>query len=93
MINFQKSSNTMSKVLNHTQLTETLELTECTDGFWLYDETQGISLSVKAPTRDAAFIEALEFYQKRLKEVETQHQALMKKVANFVSQFSENETA
>lgn len=34
----------------HTTLTKTLTLSECSDGFWLYDETRGMNLSMRART-------------------------------------------
>lgn len=49
----------MSKVINSKVLTNTLSITECTDGFWLYDETRGMNLSMQAKSEEAAFVEAL----------------------------------
>ena len=60
-------------------------------GFWLYDETQGMNLSMRAKTAEAAFVEALTYYQNRLLEVEKAHKELTKKVDAFVSQFAEPE--
>jgi len=51
------------------ELTDTISLTECRDGFWLYDKTRGMNLAMRAKTERAAFLEALAYYQKRLKEV------------------------
>ena len=52
------------------KLTDTISLTEAKDGFWLYDKTRGMNLAMRAKTEQAAFIEALTYYQKRTKEVE-----------------------
>jgi hypothetical protein len=81
----------MSKVINHAQLTPTLALTECKDGFWLYDETRGFNLAMRAKTSTDAFVEALEYYQDRLKEVESQYSNLKAKVDSFVSNFVDEE--
>lgn len=77
----------MSKVLNQVKLNATLTLSECTDGFWLYDTTRGRNLAMRVKNKDDAFIEALEYYQKRLKEHENALKALQTKVECFVSLF------
>lgn len=79
----------MGKTINHVQLTETLGLTECQDGFWLYDKTRGMNLSMRAKTPQDAFVEALGYYQRRLAEVEAKHHELETKVNAFVEQFIE----
>ena len=79
----------MSKTINHVQLTETLGLAERQDGFWLYDRTRGMNLSMRAKTPQDAFVEALGYYQRRLAEVETKHRELETKVNAFVEQFIE----
>ena len=81
----------MGKVFSHEKLSETLEISECKDGWWLYDTTRGMNLSMKAKTKDSAFVEALHYYQKRLKEVETNYTELKGKVDSFVSQFCEED--
>lgn len=73
----------MSKVIKHTQLSATLGLTECNDGWWLYDETRGMNLSMKANSITDAFVEALEYYQNRLKEVDSAYASLSDKVNTF----------
>lgn len=60
-------------------------------GFWLYDKTRGMNLSMRAKTAEAAFVEALTYYQERLLKVEGEFDALSKKVDAFVSQFVEPE--
>ena len=71
--------------------TDTLALSECKDGFWLYDETRGMNLSMRAKTERSALIEALEYYQERLKEVEGNYWGLKGQVDSFVEQFKEDE--
>lgn len=77
----------MAKTLNHKVLSDTLSITECTDGFWLYDETRGMNLAMKAKTSEEAFLDALDYYQNRLKEVESNYSSLKAKVDHFVGQF------
>lgn len=81
----------MSKTINIEDLTATISIAECNDGFWLYDSTQGMNLSMRAKTRDAAFIEALEYYQHRLNGVENDYEEMKDKVNKFVSLFSEDQ--
>jgi hypothetical protein len=81
----------MSKVLNSKKLSATISIAECTDGFWLYDETRGMNLSMRAKSSEAALFEALEYYQERLKEVENNYKSLKAKVDHFVGQFEEDE--
>lgn len=81
----------MSKCISSQKLTPTLSLSRCNDGFWLYDTTRGMNLSIRAKTETEAFVDALGYYQKRLGEVERAYKCLQNKVDNFVSQFVEEE--
>lgn len=81
----------MSKCLESTKLGENLTLAECTDGFWLYDGTHGMNLSMRAKTATAALVEALEYYQDRLKQVEIDYRLLKGKVDIFLEQFEESD--
>lgn len=81
----------MSKFLDSTKLGENLTLSECTDGFWLYDDTRGMNLSMRAKTPTAALVEALEYYQERLKDVEINYRLLKGKVDIFLEQFEESD--
>jgi len=81
----------MGKHISSNKLTETLTLSECSDGFWLYDETRGMNLSMRAKTPQDAFVECISYYQGRLSEVENEHRKLTAKVDAFVSQFVEGE--
>lgn len=76
--------------ISHKQLTDTLELSECHDGFWLYDKTRGMNLSMRAKTSEAAFVEAITYYQRRLQEVESAYKSVKGHVDNFVALFSED---
>lgn len=77
----------MGKVIELVTKTETIHLHKCTDGFWLYDETRGMNLSMKAKSEQDAFIEALEYYQERLTLIEQQYNDLKAKIDDFVSLF------
>ena len=74
---------------------ETLSLCEHKSGrdkgFWLYDETRGMNLAVRANSENEAFVEALHYCQERLKDVEKKYTGLNEKVENFVSQFIDND--
>lgn len=86
----QRNEAMPSKTANHqVQLTETLILTERPDGFWLYDKTRGMNLSMRAKTPQDALVEALNYYQRRLAKVETKYRELDAKVNAFVEQFIE----
>ena len=81
----------MGKQISSTELSPTLTLSECTDGFWLWDETRGMNLSMKAKTAQAAFVECIGYYQDRLTRVETDHRELSAKVDAFVGQFARDD--
>ena len=82
----------MGKFLKTVFENQTFSLCECTDGFWLYDQTRGMNLAMREKTEQAAFIEAIMYYQQRLLETEAKHRDLMGKVDTFLSQFSDDET-
>ena len=77
----------MAKTISHEILSENVAITECTDGWWLYDKTRGMNLAMRAESRDAAFMAAITYYQRRLIEVEAGYSTLQRKVDCFVGQF------
>ena len=81
----------MSKCISSTELSSTLTLSLCTDGYWLYDETRGMNLSMRAKTAEEAFTEALTYYQDRCIELESSYKSLKSKVDVFVGHFVEEE--
>jgi hypothetical protein len=81
------ATNKTTKTTN--KLTDTLTLTEAHNGFWLYDHTQGMNLAMKAKSETDAFVEALTYYQKKLKETQAELSVLHRKVDSFLSQFKE----
>ncbi len=76
----------MGKLITLTSLSPTLDLSECSDGFWLYDKTRSMNLSMRAKTPTAALVGALKYYQERLLRVEQEYKLLREKVDAFVGQ-------
>lgn len=73
---------------NNVKLSDTLCLSEFktggSKGFWLWDETREMNLSMRAPSERDALVEALEYYQERLSELESKYSDLAKSVSDFV---------
>lgn len=67
---------------------DTISLVECNDGFYLYDYVLGMNISMRSKTEQDAFVEALMYYQKRLKETKTKLKDIEDKVENFIGQFN-----
>ena len=80
----------MSKIIRKVFKIDTLSLHECTNGYFLYDYVIGMNISMRAKTEQDAYIEALLYYQKKLKEVKNDYKVLNNKVENFISQFAED---
>ena len=87
----------MSKPADRTvHLTDTLSLSEYQSpkngnfGFWLWDRTREMNLAIRAKSEQEAFVNALTYYQKRLKEVEDELHKLTEKVNAFVEQVAED---
>lgn len=75
------------KAIRNIKLTDNLVLSEYEDGWWLFDKVVGMHLGICCDSPEAAFVEALTYYQKRLTLVEEKYSGLSSKVENFVSQF------
>ena len=75
------------KAIRTIELTDTLSLSECKDGWWLYDEVVGMNLGMRCKSPDDAFVEALTYYQERLTLAEETLKSLSEKVEIFVAQF------
>ena len=73
------------------QLTETVILVKRKDGSWLWDETRGMNLAMRAKTKQDALQEMIVYYQRRLLEVEAHLYSLSQKVETFVEQVREEE--
>lgn len=66
---------------------DTISLHKDHQGYWLYDQTRGMNLAMKAKTEQDAYITALIYYQKALAEVGKSYSELVAKVDGFVGQF------
>ena len=60
-------------------------------GFWLYDKTRGMNLSMRATCERAAFTEAITYYQGNLLRLENEYANLRSKVDCFIAQFEAEE--
>lgn len=80
---------------SYKKLSESLSICEChrdaerPQGFWIYDKIAGMNLAMGNPDRDAAFVEVITYYQKRLQSTTQELATLQHKVDSFVSQFIE----
>lgn len=79
------------------QLTPSLLLCQmpegCGDaGIWLYDETRGMNLAMRAKDEREAFVEALTYYQERLTETEASLASMSSRIEAFVATFPEFHT-
>ena len=77
----------MRKAISTIKLTETISLSECHDGFWLYDKTRGMNIAMRSKTSTDALVKAIMYYQNRLIDIEQLHKELKNKVDVFVDQF------
>lgn len=81
----------MAKAIRNVFKFDTISLTECNDGYYLYDYVVGMNISMRAKTEQDACIEALLWYQKKLDVVKLDYKILNDKVQNFLSQFDREE--
>ncbi len=83
----------MGKLLQKIDLgANSLCLSECTDGFWLWDETREMNLSMKAKTERVALVETILYYQRRLAEVETDRDAMRARIDDVLNALGAEET-
>jgi len=75
----------MAKGIRNAFKLDTLSLTECNDGYYLYDKVLGMNIVMRAKTEQDAYIAALLYYQKRLAEVKLDYKILNDKVDGFIS--------
>lgn len=80
----------MKKHISSTDLTNTLTLSETTGGFWLYDDTRGMNLSMRAKTPQDALVAGITYYQNKLQQVERQYNALSMTVRAFAASLEED---
>ena len=79
----------MAKAIRNVFKLDTLSLVECNDGYYLYDTVVGMNITMRAKTEQDACIEALLWYQKRLKHTQEEFKDMHNKVCNFIGQFNE----
>jgi len=60
-------------------------------GWWLYDETFGMNLAMKAKSKEEALIEALQYYNERFKQERDALLSLRYKVNGFLNQFASDD--
>ena len=73
------------KAIRSIKLTDTLTLSECKNGWWLYDRVVGMNLGIRCKSPEDAFVEALTYYQERLTLAEGNLKSLSEKVELFVA--------
>lgn len=76
----------MARCINSQELSATLMLRQYTDGWWLWDRTREMNLSMKAPSAQAAFVDCISYYQRRLTDVEQELLTLKLKVDAFIEE-------
>jgi hypothetical protein len=65
-------------------LSDTLSLSDCHDGFWLYDDSRKMNLAMRANTREDALLDGLKYYQQRLATAEADKARLLALVYGVV---------
>lgn len=77
----------MAKFIRNVFKNEHQCMTECADGFWIYDYSWQMNIVTSEKTEQAAFIAALSFYQKAFDESKNKYKDLSGKVDSFLAQF------
>lgn len=80
-----------TKAIRSIKLTDTLTISECKDGYWLYDKTRGMNLAMRAKTEQEAYVHAITYYQKRCAEIEYKKKKLYDSVNSFIESLSDND--
>jgi hypothetical protein len=80
-----------NKAIRSIKLTDTLTISECKDGYWLYDKTRKMNLSMRAKTEQDAYVDTITYYQKRCTEIEQKKKKLYDSVNNFIESLSDND--
>ncbi len=79
------------KAIRSIKLTNTLTISECNDGWWLYDKNRSWNIASRAKTEQDAYAQALTYYQKRCEEIELKKKKLYDNVNNFIESLSDND--
>lgn len=80
-----------SVIRRHPSTKELITLSNCTDGWWLWDHSRGMNLAMKEESERQSFISAIGYYQDRLTKVEREYNDMAQKVEHFVEQFKEKD--
>lgn len=82
----------MAKFIKKIFKNDNFSLSECNDGFYLYDYIAKMNIVMRAKNEQEAYMQALLYYQKKLSILKSNHEDLQGKVQTFISQFvDENE--
>jgi len=77
----------MGRAIRNVFKTDTLTLTECTDGYYLWDNVASFNIAIHAKSEQQALIDGLNYYQNYHSKLKKEHKDLNDKVQNFLSQF------
>jgi hypothetical protein len=81
----------MGKAIRNVFKTDRLILTECTDGYYLWDHVAGFNIAIHAKSEQQALIDGLNYYQSYHSKLKKEHKDLNDKVQNFLSQFERDD--
>ena len=81
----------MGKAIRNVFKTDTLTLTECTDGYYLWDKVAGFNIAIHAKSEQQALIDGLDYYQRYHSKLQKDYKELDNKVQNFLSQFDRDD--
>lgn len=78
-----------TKVLIQEKLTDTLTLSQCTDGYWLCDTQLGYNTAMSCKTEREAFISAINEYKRKLTNLKKADKVLREAAENFIESVAE----
>jgi len=81
----------MGKAIRNVFKTDTLTLTECTDGYYLWDKVAGFNIAIHAKSEQQALIDGLDYYQRYHSKLKKEYKELNDKVESFLCQFNREE--
>jgi len=81
----------MGKVIRNVFKSDTLTLTECTDGYYLWDKVAGFNIAIHAKSEQQALIDGLDYYQRYHSKLQKEHKELINKVESFLCKFERDD--
>lgn len=78
-----------TKALIQEKLTDTLTLSQCIDGYWIYDAQLGYNTAMHCKTEREAFISTINDYKERLIALKNTNKVLMVASKNFLESVAE----